>query len=941
MASSSSLSVSADPGTQRADAIRSLARATSQRSLAGRTRNNFPQEPGIMSTPSSSPITGDHGQNERADHRRGVSEERSVARMHLMRTLPIRSTDAVPNPQVDTVQARTRRSRSGSMPLDPRPNTASEINECGRDLETLADRPSSVEPTQGLRPFFTRSTESMRSYRTAKGSDGTLSRRCSLDERNERGLLPLLTAAKASSHLVSPTELIGRQPSPLGSHGYIDPRESFVSSIVSTADGGRSDRDRESAIAKLDAEDSFEYEHLMLAGRASHLAQTSPPDSHAIHNDEAHSNDGADEDRHASKEQASIASTAPVRQQTQSQPSNQAREAVLNRLKLLTHRALPDREKIGRIDLSKPKRTLQLHSGALQVVNANVVKDRYLLLFDDLLVIAKPDIRRHADSGMPLFPTLDTVFAVKSIVEVDRIRITAQREDDVSEDLQPGKRQHPMILSFIERFAEDPALAVKTLVQKGGLASDAPTIANLLFRTPELSRTQLGTYLSHRESRQILRSYVDRFHFAGIQLDDALRLIMSTLRLPNDVNAAEQLLHVFAARWAAANPSLGDSKLVGRFVIAIMELNDALHSGKYDFEGTGCLFSFPNEAITRDDFVAAFRGTDAQFRASNDMLDRVYSSIKAERMISASDNSAYANAPDLPAILTPARLPSRLHYQQASQVFQISIPDPDPEFSIKLLAQDLTFEPAVLTFATSSTASFRVTGTTVGRATMLLLKSGNNAPFYHGLPVSKTFVVERAFMRHIFQVAFINHLGIKRKYMFSMGTAEARSQWLDGLSRCASSPSMIYTDAALSLAAHRVALQVLRDSLIMPDPIQSLRGSSRAMTIGMSHQTSSSPTMDNRFDMSRKPSQPLSKLTRSPSFSLLYSYGAGAVEQLGSMNFASTNIPPPDTAASDNVSPAFARQHTGHELVQILQQNSLLPVVLGFMRKMLPETDDK
>jgi hypothetical protein len=62
-----------------------------------------------------------------------------------------------------------------------------------------------------------------------------------------------------------------------------------------------------------------------------------------------------------------------------------------------------------------PPRKLLLSSPVLQVVNANTVKDRYLLLFTDMLVIAKPLIEDHALTGEPILPDLDGHFLVKSV----------------------------------------------------------------------------------------------------------------------------------------------------------------------------------------------------------------------------------------------------------------------------------------------------------------------------------------------------------------------------------------------------------------------------------------------------------------------------------------------------------------------------------------------
>lgn len=232
--------------------------------------------------------------------------------------------------------------------------------------------------------------------------------------------------------------------------------------------------------------------------------------------------------------------------------------------------------------LDPPPRKLLLSSPVLQVVNANTVKDRYLLLFTDMLVIAKPLIEDHALTGEPILPDLDGHFLVKSVVECKHLKLSAD-EDPVEESAAGGgtKKKHPLLVAFVDRFANDPARAIASLISKGGLANDGPTIANLLYRNTDLNRNQLGAYLSDRHHRHVLRAYIDRFRFAGVRIDDALRLFLMSVRLPFDGGAAaDYVIGVLANMWAEANTATGiDGAVAHGLMTAIMRLSDALHGG--------------------------------------------------------------------------------------------------------------------------------------------------------------------------------------------------------------------------------------------------------------------------------------------------------------------------------------------------------------------------
>lgn len=600
-----------------------------------------------------------------------------------------------------------------------------------------------------------------------------------------------------------------------------------------------------------------------------------------------------------------------------------------------------------------PPRKLLMHAPVLQVVNAHTVKDRYLFLFNDILVIAKPLILEDPATTLIVPPSLDTTFLTKSIVELEKLRLSTQRDEQPPE--REEKKKHSLLVSFVDRFANDPKKAIYTLVMKGGLANSPEVIANLLFRTPELNHSQLGSYLSKKDNKHVMKAFIERFRFYGVRLEDSLRCLLATIRLPNDATAAESFLSVFASIWASLNGhSLGwDGALTFKLVMAIMELNDYLHSG-IDDEGTtmGHLFGFPNPAITATDFIGAFRSKDHKGLVSDDVLNRIYMSIKKERLHQASDNSITAVAPEIPVDIWPSRLPSRLTYQTMSEEIVVRIPRPDPKFSIKLLGGDVRCEPSVLKFDRSNEARFRITATALGHRTLLFLRCGRNAQFYTGLPINKSFSVERvrsrrvpsqrnpanggiqAFMKHTFQLSFVNHLGVKRKYMFSMSDANLRADWLQELRSGidASAASASFHQPTMSRArqvASSVSLQVLRDALIQPDEPK------------ISSATPNRPGSGGKGGSSSTPRQ------RSNSFSKTYFVGMGRAETDLSQNVKGS-VPGSGTSHERHPSTAHMKQtasqiqqqseeinseraKTGHDLVLTASQNSHLPAVLGFL----------
>lgn len=404
--------------------------------------------------------------------------------------------------------------------------------------------------------------------------------------------------------------------------------------------------------------------------------------------------------------------------------------------------------------LDSPPRRLLLHTPVLQVVNAGTVKDRHLFLFSDLLLIAKPIFEGPPDN-QSLAATLASSFVVKSIVELRHLRLAAV--EDSTDDANVTKQRHPLLIAFVDRFANDPKKAIAALIQKGGLSNDAPTIANLLFRNRDLNRNQVGTYLASPDNRHILRAFIERFRFAGVRIDDALRIFYLAVRLPHSLPTIEYVLGVVATQWTETNGAAGfDPSLSIRLIMEIMRLSDALHA-------SSGLFGPSQPSLSVDEFVANFREHDPRLLVPEDLLNRIYASIRQGQIEEASDNSMFSMTPDIDATVSPPKLPTRLTYRTPSELITITLPAPDPKFAIKLHGIDLKFDPPYINFAKSATQSFRVTGTSLGVRVMVFIKLGANSSRYQGLPLNKAFSIERAFMQHTFQISFVNHLDIKRK----------------------------------------------------------------------------------------------------------------------------------------------------------------------------------
>jgi len=75
-----------------------------------------------------------------------------------------------------------------------------------------------------------------------------------------------------------------------------------------------------------------------------------------------------------------------------------------------------------------------------------------------------------------------------------------------------------------------------------------------LHSTPTLSKRVLGDYLGHKNNESVLRAFVRQFDFGGRRIDEALRMMLESFRLPGESQMIERVMNSFAAVYMTTAP---------------------------------------------------------------------------------------------------------------------------------------------------------------------------------------------------------------------------------------------------------------------------------------------------------------------------------------------------------------------------------------------------
>jgi hypothetical protein len=702
------------------------------------------------------------------------------------------------------------------------------------------------------------------------------------------------------------------------------------------------------------------------------------------------------------------------------------------------------------ISIPRPRKFL-LQTAVFQVINANTVKDRYLFLFNDLLFIAKPimdetimsqltshSVRSMSEDSMGGYyskfgdnhkyrfrPTQDSLFQVKNIVELSKVTLYITRDyeaepvqlkanSDGKVILPPPRKIHPMLASALRKFESDPERAIAYLMDKKILLDDPISIANFLFKTADLSRRQLGRYLSKPDNSNVFHAFLDCFRLQGMRLDEALRTFLVTFRLPSKFDSLNYIISTFAKKWYDNNQNVVKfhEDMIVKVIFAMLRLNSFVWHDR-DADQDVFLFAMdrreqkqeksvygltqieniafppPPESIpTSAQFLERWNMYDQYSLVPKEFMVEMYDSIREEKMEtgwdhkyqsnsstnpSASQESVVQQEPELIISVLPHRLPTRLTKGIPSSKITIYIPEPDPDLQIKLGGQDLVCEPSVLDFSKSRMQVFTITGSTLGRTSLMFIKSGSRAGRYvsPALPRTKAIVVERSFMRHTFQIGFYQtevkeqpfdqarrrssahsptHPGsingdnrdtgltlvnrtreiqrTKRKYMFSVESEDSLREWVNQLRLLCGHVNreghhqISSKDTVEKSPEELVSLQVLKEGLLADEAKRGLLGLR-------------SITMDKRA----------SHIIVHSGDSITPSSGSDVGLAEDENGTQSQFLKPANLLSSDtsgkSLSAAAAGNvvaKRGHEIVKLAVQNSLMPTMLGFLKHSLEKS---
>ncbi|KAF9927841.1 GDP/GTP exchange factor for ARF [Linnemannia zychae] len=145
---------------------------------------------------------------------------------------------------------------------------------------------------------------------------------------------------------------------------------------------------------------------------------------------------------------------------------------------------------------------------------------------------------------------------------VDRLSIPKEEAEildrglDSLDALSKRRQQKEILVEGAAKFDKNPKAGLVFLEANNMITSlnDPAGVAYFLKSSTRLSKTLLGEYLAKPANSEVLKHFIQLFDFNGKRLDESLRELLETFRLPGESQQIERIMELFAATYFATKP---------------------------------------------------------------------------------------------------------------------------------------------------------------------------------------------------------------------------------------------------------------------------------------------------------------------------------------------------------------------------------------------------
>ncbi|KAJ3094625.1 GDP/GTP exchange factor for ARF [Phlyctochytrium planicorne] len=196
------------------------------------------------------------------------------------------------------------------------------------------------------------------------------------------------------------------------------------------------------------------------------------------------------------------------------------------------------------------------------------------------------------------------------------------------EQIMEAKHKKRILKEGADRFNVKPSDGIAFLQSNGFLPDpvDPGSLAVFLKSTPRVNKKLLGDYIAKPANIELLKNFIALYDFKGKRLDEGLRLLLESFRLPGEAQQIDRILECFASAYFAATQNTPHHEIADEsstFVLAfsIILLNTDQHNPQV------------RRRMTKDDFKRNTRGCNNKSDFDPEYLGKIYDAIRENEIV--------------------------------------------------------------------------------------------------------------------------------------------------------------------------------------------------------------------------------------------------------------------------------------------------------------------
>ena len=177
------------------------------------------------------------------------------------------------------------------------------------------------------------------------------------------------------------------------------------------------------------------------------------------------------------------------------------------------------------------------------------------------------------------------------------------------------------------KFNDDPKSGVAYLTKHGIIDNpdDPVQVAQFLRGTSHVSKRVLGEFLTKKTNERLLTAFISLFDFTDKRIDEALRDLLGSFRLPGESALIERIVTTFTEKYLpfSTNEEIADTESAFVLTYAIIMLNTELYNPNVKSQNR----------MSQEGFAKNLRGVNARNDFAPEFLQEIYEAIKQNEII--------------------------------------------------------------------------------------------------------------------------------------------------------------------------------------------------------------------------------------------------------------------------------------------------------------------